>query len=123
VGAAPGRLVDGRAEPAPDPALVRMVLAAGEFSPLKPTGWQTAGPTPEAAGAVITRCAQPRAAGPAGTRAALGERLWALVPDDTAEFAAGPRTAYCCWTVPICPWCRRSSRSPTGSYPFRRRSE
>src|SRR6266516_70908 len=101
-------LVDGRAELAPDLALVRMVLAgrrarlagggrrpvpgrrpagrrrarglsccwrwaaaAVPVSERRRTSGRPAGRTPEAAGAVITRGAQPRAPGPAGARAAL----------------------------------------------------
>ncbi len=121
-------LVDGRAEPAPDPGLVRAVLAAGRRAwqvvvvDLPPAAgpqvdaaleaadvllavgrchtagvrgaraaldwWEAAGRDSQAAGAVITGVRSRAPLAPREARAALGERLWALVPDEAAEFAA-----------------------------------
>lgn len=120
--------VDGRAEPAPDPDLVRAALAAGRrawqvvVADLPPAAgppvdaalgvadvllavggchtagvrgaraaldlWAAAGRNPQAAGAVITGVRSRAPLAPREARAALGERLWALVADDAAEFAA-----------------------------------
>ena len=122
-------LVDGgRAEPAPDPALVRAVLAAGRrvwrvvVVDLPPAAgpqvdaalglaevllavgrchsagvrgtraaldlWAAAGRDLEAAGAVITGVRSRAPLAPREARALLGERLWALVADEAAEFGA-----------------------------------
>lgn len=43
---------------------------------------------PEAAGAVITGVRGRAPLAPREARAVLGERLWALVPDEAAEFGA-----------------------------------
>ena len=121
-------LVDGRAEPAPHPTLVRAVVAAGRriwqvvVADLPPAAgpqvdaalevadvllavgrchtagvrgaraaldlWEAAGRDPVAAGAVITGVRSRAPLAPREARAALGERLWALIADDAAEFAA-----------------------------------
>ena len=122
-------LVDGgRAEPAPDPALVRAVLAAGRrvwrvvVVDLPPAAgpqvdaalglaevllavgrchsagvrgtraaldlWAAAGRDLDAAGAVITGVRSRAPLAPREARALLGERLWALVADEAAEFGA-----------------------------------
>jgi pilus assembly protein CpaE len=122
-------LVDGgRAEPAPDPALVRAVLAAGRrvwrvvvvdlpaatgpqvdaalglAEVLLAVGrchsagvrgtraaldlWAAAGRDLEAAGAVITGVRSRAPLAPREARALLGERLWALVAEEAAEFGA-----------------------------------
>jgi hypothetical protein len=118
----------GRAEPAPDPALVRAVLAAGRrlwqvvVVDLPPAAgphvdaalgladvlltvgrchsagvrgtraaldlWAAAGRSPQAAGAVITGVRSRTPLAPREARALLGERLWALVADEAAEFGA-----------------------------------
>jgi Flp pilus assembly CpaE family ATPase len=121
-------LVDGgQPEPAPDPALVRTMVAAGRrafqvlVADLPPAGgpqvdaalaladlllavgrchsagvrgarvaldlWTAAGRNQAAAGAVITGVRSRAPLAPREARAVLGERLWALVPDDAAEFA------------------------------------
>jgi hypothetical protein len=121
-------LVDGgRPELAPDPALVRAVVAAGRraFQVLVPDLPPVAGPQVDAAleladvllavgrcqsagvrgaraaldlwtaasrqlaaGAVITGVRSRAPLAPREARAVLGERLWALVPEEAAEFAA-----------------------------------
>jgi Flp pilus assembly CpaE family ATPase len=122
-------LVDGgQAEPAPDAALVRAVVAAGRrawrvvVADLPPAGgppldaaleaadvllavgrchgagvrgagaaldaWADAGRRPAAAGAVITGARSRAPLAPREARAVLGERLWALVADEAAEFTA-----------------------------------
>lgn len=50
--------------------------------------WEAAGRNLQAAGAVITGVRSRAPLAPREARAALGERLWALVADDAAEFAA-----------------------------------
>ena len=122
-----GLLDGGRPEPAPDPALVRAVVAAGRrafqvlVADLPPTAgpqvdatlglaevllavgrchsadvrgtraaldlWTTAGRNAMAAGAVITGVRSRAPLAPREARAVLGERLWALVPEEAAEFA------------------------------------
>ncbi len=122
-------LVDGgQAEPAPDAALVRTVVAAGRrawrvvVADLPPAGgpqvdaaleaadallavggchgagvrgagaaldlWAAGGRRPAAAGAVITGARSRAPLAPREARATLGDRLWALVADEAAEFTA-----------------------------------
>jgi len=50
--------------------------------------WTAASHQPMAAGAVITGVRSRAPLAPREARAVLGERLWALVPEEAAEFAA-----------------------------------
>jgi hypothetical protein len=79
--------------------------------------WAAADRHPEAAGAVITGVRSRTPLAPREARALLGGRLWALVPDEAAEFGAAAEDGLLLLDRPDLQACKRWSRWLTGCWP------